>query len=87
MVTWKSLVFLLLNYGIMVGKLLSKFSQNALSSSELNKSEMIKRKKSFDFRPTNEPLNPSHNSDKTWERRKLETKFINWRLNSKHSGL
>ena len=87
MVTWKSLVFLQLNYGIMVGKMLTKFSHNALSSSELNKSKMIKRKRSFNLRPTNEPLNPSHNSDKSWERRKLETKFINWTMNSKHSRL
>ena len=87
MVTWKSLVFLQLNYSIMVGKLLTKFSHNALSSSELNNSKMIKRKRSFYFRPTNEPLSQSHNSDKSLERKKLETKFNNWRLNSKHSGL
>ena len=53
MVTWKSLVFLQLNYGIMVGKWLTKFSKNSLSSSEINKSNMIKREISFDILPTN----------------------------------
>ena len=40
MVPWKSLVFLQLDYGIMIGKVLTKFDQDVPSSSELNKSEI-----------------------------------------------